>query len=136
MAACTASAAAPIPERAADATAGQPSEKLEDSQAMTRVKSEPAATAMDADMAEVAPAEPEAVADEKPEVASEPVTIGFRTFASGTDCCDYFRGLLTKLSHEQDLNEVGAERATQLHSHETALVASMEEHPTAAEQCP
>ncbi len=61
-------------------------------------------------MAEVAPAETEAAADEKPEVASEPVTIGFRTFDSGTVCCDYFRGLLTKLSHEQDLNEVGAKK--------------------------
>lgn len=41
----------------------------------------------------------------EPDINIEPVTIGFRTFASGNECYDYFRSLLSQLSHEQDLNE-------------------------------
>lgn len=43
--------------------------------------------------------------EEATHVPANPVTIGFRTFATGTECSDYFRSLLTQLSHEQDLNE-------------------------------
>lgn len=47
-------------------------------------------------------------AAQEPDVKIDPVTIGFRTFASGKECYDYFRSLLSQLSHDQDLNEVSA----------------------------
>ena len=36
----------------------------------------------------------------------KPVTLGYRTFASGKECFDYFHKLLSKLTPNQDLNEV------------------------------
>lgn len=37
----------------------------------------------------------------------EPVTIGYRTFATGKQCYDYFHSLMTKLRKYQNLNDVG-----------------------------
>ena len=50
-------------------------------------------------------------APEEAEIAGEkaeekPVTLGYKTFASGKECFDYFHKLLSKLTPNQDLNEV------------------------------
>ena len=48
---------------------------------------------------------PEAeIAAEK--VDEKPVKLGYRTFASGKECFEYFHKLLSKLTPNQDLNEV------------------------------
>ena len=45
-------------------------------------------------------------AAEKPTGPDQPVTLGFRTFASGKEANQYFHDLLTNLTPQQDLNEV------------------------------
>ena len=39
-------------------------------------------------------------------VDDKPVTLGYKTFASGNQCYEYFHKLLTKLTPNQDLNNV------------------------------
>ena len=46
-----------------------------------------------------------AAADTKKE-EDKPVTLGYKTFAGGKECFDYFHKLLSKLTPDQDLNEV------------------------------
>lgn len=55
----------------------------------------------DAEMADAATPAPKGEAR-----ASEPVTLAFRTFASGEECYSYFHELLMRLTPNQDLNEV------------------------------
>lgn len=105
--------AAAAPAAAADAEADQPSAGAKPSDAEATPAAQSASITADADMAEAAEdaADDAAEADDaQPESNAEPVTLAFRTFASGAECYDYFHGLLTKLSHEQDLNEVGLPR--------------------------
>ena len=62
-----------------------------------------AAPAIDA-TAEAAPAG-EAKPAEEP-VKSQPVTVGYKTFATGNECYKYFHGIITRYRKNQNLNEV------------------------------
>lgn len=94
---------------APDAAATEADVKPEADQA--DVKTEEAGEA-DAGGAAVKEEEPAAAA---PAAAVDPVTLGFRIFASGEECYSYFHELLVKLRPDQDLNEV----RVRMHNHGT-----------------
>ncbi|PRW44914.1 Guanine nucleotide-binding subunit beta 1 [Chlorella sorokiniana] len=72
------------------------------------VKDEPAAEADDAEEAapaEGAPAEAAADGEQAAAAPQEPVTIGYKTFASGDAALQYYRTLIAKLRKYQNLND-------------------------------
>ena len=72
---------------------------------------QPADAAAAANEAEAGGADEEAhEADAAQEVEREPVTLGFRMFANGEECYQYFHDLLVTLTKDQDLNPVSASR--------------------------
>jgi len=103
---------------APDAAATEADVKPEADQA--DVKPEEAGEA-DAGGAAVQEEEPAAPAAAAPAAAVDPVTLGFRIFASGEECYSYFHELLVKLRPDQDLNEV----RVRMHNHGTPRGADL-----------